>query len=264
MNNLIKYKNDLDLLIKQGDDILMAMKIECGIMDKIKIKKTGDEYSEMLNKLINYQTWYSEAMSIIRLILPERIDNFIQFYEGSKNRKTIDNESYVIKDFLLGITLKRSHLGQKIMVVDRSAAIKKLEQQVLILKACNRRFESSLFNIKQLLLADVFDLEIDVAKELNKKGFYRASGAIVGVVLESHFLQVCKNHNITMTKKNHTINDYNELLKQNEIIDIKTFRYIQFLGDIRNKCDHKKEQDPTKDDIIELINGAEKIIKTIF
>jgi hypothetical protein len=31
-----------------------------------------------------------------------------------------------------------------------------------------------------------------------------------------------------------------------------------------NKCDHKKTDDPTQDEINSLINGTEKVIKTIF
>lgn len=42
------------------------------------------------------------------------------------------------------------------------------------------------------------------------------------------------------------------------------FRHIQLLGDLRNKCDHKKDAEPTKQEIDDLIGGAEKIIKTVF
>ena len=53
-------------------------------------------------------------------------------------------------------------------------------------------------------------------------------------------------------------------MKDNEIIDVPTWRFIQHLGDIRNVCDHKKESEPTSDNIDELIKGVEKISKTVY
>jgi len=42
------------------------------------------------------------------------------------------------------------------------------------------------------------------------------------------------------------------------------FRFIQRLWDLRNKCDHKKTVEPTKEDIEELINWVDRVIKTVF
>lgn len=67
-----------------------------------------------------------------------------------------------------------------------------------------------------------------------------------------------------MTKKDPSINDYNELFKKEDIYDTINWRFIQHLGDIRNLCDHKKQRDPSNDEIEELINGTDKVIKTIF
>ncbi len=80
--------------------------------------------------------------------------------------------------------------------------------------AAKRRFESSLFEIKQLVQADLLDSEIGAAQELHKSGFLRAAGAVAGVVLEKHLGQVCDNHQITISKKHPGIADLNELLKQ--------------------------------------------------
>jgi hypothetical protein len=56
----------------------------------------------------------------------------------------------------------------------------------------------------------------------------------------------------------------NELLKQNNVIDVATWRFIQHLTDLRNLCDHKLTSDPTKVQIEELVSGVRKIIKTVF
>ena len=105
---------------------------------------------------------------------------------------------------------------------------------------------------------------MDAAKELKKKGFLRAAGAICGVVIERHLSQVCDRRGIKVTKKNPSINDYNSLLQTNNVIGVQDMRFIQLTGDIRNKCDHNKKEEPTDDDITTIISGAEKIIKNIY
>jgi hypothetical protein len=146
--------------------------------------------------------------------------------------------------------------------VDLTAAISLLEQQIAIVKSVKRRFDSSLFDIKQLVQADLFDSELDAARELLKNKFTRGAGAIAGVVLEGHLKQVCDNHNLP--KKSGTISVLNEVLKAADVIELSQSRHIQFLGDLRNKCSHRNATEPTAEEIGELIDGAAKVIKTIF
>ena len=110
----------------------------------------------------------------------------------------------------------------------------------------------------------MFDSEIDSAKELTKKGFLRGAGAIAGVILEKHLGHICENHGLKSRKKHPSISDFNQMLKDGQIIDTPKWRFIQHLGDIRNLCDHKKERDPTKDDLTELLEGVDKVIKTVY
>jgi len=267
--NLERYKKDLKRLIDDGTQLLMAMQFafvrDAFKSDLKRVLKSEKKISEFIKKLPsfsdNYQTWYSEALILLRQLLPDRISDFVKLYEKPKNRKNITYENYVIEDALQGLYI-RNALGEK--VVGPDAAIPRFTQQLNIIKSINRRFGSSLFDIRQLVQADLFDSELDAARELNKKGFVRGAGAIAGVVLEAHLAQVCENHNIKVKKKNPSINDYNQLLKDNDIIETKDWRFIQHLADLRNLCDHKKKREPKREDIEELINGVDKITKTIF
>jgi len=58
--------------------------------------------------------------------------------------------------------------------------------------------------------------------------------------------------------------DYNDVLKNAGVIDVPTWRQIQYLGDIRNLCDPHKEREPTQQEVEELIKRVEKITKTLF
>ena len=218
---------------------------------------------EDINKLVDvseeYQAWYSEALACIRQLMPDRLDDFIGYYRPGKGRKTIDVTTYTISDYLHGL---ETSLGDR-KLVTTAAAIPLLKQQIQIVKSLRNRFESSLFDIKTLVQADFFDDEFIAAEELNRKGFSRAAGAVAGVVLEEHLGTVAQQHKLPITK-NPTLGELNDLLKKSDVIDIPTWRFIQRLADLRNLCDHKKKEEPTKAFIDELIEGVRKTIKTVF
>ncbi|MBC9935063.1 hypothetical protein [Chitinophaga qingshengii] len=268
ISNLDKYKSELASLISKGDQLLISIKYECypkEIEQSIN-QRFGKEADKILKNLFpfndHYQTWYSESKLVIKVLLPDRLEDFIKQYEKPKSRKELSHENYVIEDYMINLRATRGIY--KDVVVDTTSAIPKYLIQLNILKSVQQRFSSSLFDIKQLVQADLFDSELESSKELLKKNFYRAAGAIAGVVLEKHLKQVCLNHNLTITTRNATINNLNELLKQQNIIEIPQWRTIQFLGDIRNQCDHHTGTEPTKEQIDDLIKGTDKLTKTLF
>jgi len=262
--NLDRYRTDLDRLIGLGDQLENAMgyEISPGDFQKLLAEHANKEAIEKYLKTLpsfksEYQTWYSEALALIRQLLPDRVDDFAAYYERPKARKTLDHGNYVIRDYLDG--LQRID-GQ----TTPSAAYPKFQQQRSILSACKSRFESSLFEIRQLVQADLFDSEIDAARSLLKHGFGRAAGAIAGVVLEKHLKQVCADHKVTSGKKSPTINDLNQTLKDNSVTDIPQWRHITLLGDIRSLCDHHKGADPSDAQVTDLLDGTAKVLKTVF
>lgn len=266
MTNLDRYKKDLDALVKTGEQLYLSIQKQC-YPDEFEAqvrKEMGAKAGEFLKALPSfdtvYQLWYSEAKALIRQLLPDRLANFVSHYEKPKPRKELSSESYRIEDYLQGISVMRGNTK----VVGLDAAIPHLHQQLAILKAVKARFESSLFDICQLVQADLFDSELDAARELHKNKFSRAAGAVAGVVLEKHLIQVCANHSVSVSKKAPSINDLNDLLKNANVIDVPQWRFIQHLGDVRNLCDHSKAAEPTSTQVDDLINGVEKTIKTLF
>ncbi len=201
---------------------------------------------------------------LVRQPLPDRLSDFVRHYEKPKPRKDITHENYVIEDYLQGLHVNRTQGAWKEKVVGPDSAILRFRQQLAILKSVKARFESSLFDIRQLVQADLFDSELDAAEELTKKKFMRAAGALAGVVLERHLAQVCENHAINVAKKEPTISDLNDELKKANAIDIPQWRCIQHLADIRNLCDHSKKKDPTEEEVMYLVAGVKKITKTLF
>jgi hypothetical protein len=213
-------------------DLYLQFREEEGQLDKEQIAQAKQVSGTFLKE---YQRWYTEASAVIRQLIPDRLAEFEHLYKGDGKRKSIDITTFTIQD-----------------------------NQLAILKASERRFESSLLDIRQLVYADLMDSEIEAGRELLKHGFRRAAGAVAGVVLEKHLGQIAQNHKITLKKKDPTISELNDQLKAEKVFEIPIWRQIQRLGDLRNLCDHHKDKEPSNDEVEELISGVEKVTKTLF
>ena len=266
MSNLDRYKKDLESLITTGGQLENSIQAECypEQFESAVKKQFGAKAKEVMAAFppfaTTYQSWYSEAKTVIKQLLPDRLADFVRHYEKPKPRKDITFENYRIEDCLQGLSI--THGREK--VVGPEGAIPHFRQQLAILKAVRARFESSLFDIHQLVMADLFDSELDAAAELAKRKFLRAAGAMAGVVLEKHLVQVCGNHSVKISKKAPGISDLNALLKAATVVDVPQWRFMQHLGDIRNICDHNKTMEPTTEQVADLIAGVAKTLKTLF
>ena len=264
-----KFGDELDKLIKDGEFLSLAMMFECSPKEfREAYLKAFDGDKEKLDTFIKkipsfgdeYQKWYSEAQAVIKQVIPDRLADFISYFDVPKGRKDITFQNYMIRDYLQGLQIKRA--GE--VVVGASAAIPEFAQQLNMVKAARKALDSELMDLTAVLQADLFDSEIESAGALAKAGYLRAAGAICGVILEKHLHHVCDIHNIKVAKKNPGISDLIHLLKDGSVITVAQWRFIQSLADIRNLCDHAKGREPTTDEIADLVAGAERTLKQVF
>ena len=269
MTNLDRFKKDLDSLDDKGERLRQGLLIDNSSEEELEENnkiKNGKEAVKSLSGLFKkeYQGWFTEASGLVRQLIPERYPEFIGYYLADPKRKKINMETYRIQDWMNETISGVDRFSGKKHFNDAAIVKSCFKSQLDILRACRVRFESSLVEIKQLLQADLFDSEIDAARELHKKGFLRASGAMCGVVLERHLSQVAFNHSISIRKKNPTIADLNDPIRNAGVYDVPVWRQVQRLADIRNLCDHNKDREPTKEEVDEFIEGVSKFTKTIY
>jgi hypothetical protein len=258
-NSEQRIKRELSTLVNEGLEILLYETEE----KSRKVRKgEKNDIQKPLPTIQRYQSWYTKALPVVRQLIPERYQEFQEQYKLEK-RKEIDYLTYTISDYLIGLRVTRGYLKEEV-VNPLSAFASKFQHQLTILGSAQDRIDSILADIQGVLQAELFDNEIDVATELLKKGHLRAAGALAGVTLESHLSRILANHNLKISKKDPTIFDLNEELKNKGVYDVPDWRFIQRLGDIRNLCVHAKGRDPIKDEVQELIQGVQKVIKTLF
>jgi len=246
-----KYKeieDELSKLINEGNKLMKLLS------DNYKFTK--NYYNNRHKFALEYQNWYTKSLPVVLHLLSDRLIEFKQLYHLDE-RDFIDESTYTIEDYVQGLQIE----GYIISYVDKITWYK-LRNQVFIVKSAFSRLNSILSNIQGILQADLFDTEIEAAKELYENGHLRAAGAVTGVILEKHLSDVCEKHNLQISKVNPTISDFNDALR-NIAYDKITWRKIQQLGDIRNLCSHSKEREPVPDEIDELIEGVHKFIRII-
>jgi len=259
-------KVEVAKLVKEGADIHadeIKTKIGSASGAKPSKPKKETEPSEPVWPIeLLYQDWYSQSLPVIKQIMPERYVEFVEQYKLEK-RKEIDFLNYTISDYLIGLKVTKGYAKEEVVNPLKTFSVK-FQHQILILRSCLTRLDSALANIQGTLQAELFDDELSAAEDLLKKGHVRAAGALAGVTLERHLATVSQNHTIKFTKRDPTIADLNEELKKQGVYDVPEWRFIQRLADFRNMSVHSKEREPTKAELEEMIQGVQKIVKTVF
>jgi hypothetical protein len=208
----------------------------------------------------DYQSWYTRALKAVASLAADRHTEFRSYYEVDSKRKSLWYGTYVIQDYLKGVAPGGyQHEGFD----TRAQVVQCFVNQLAILNAIEDRIDSVLANIEGELYAELQDNEVVIARKLLKIS-PRAAGALVGVVIEGHLQKVADSHGIKIAKKNPTIADLNDPLKAASVIDTAGWRKISFLADLRNLCSHKKDSEPSKEQVEELIGGAEWLTKNVF
>lgn len=252
-----EFKNEISKLIQEGESLHSLFVFE-------KMPKTKEEdpvYYERVSSQsrgrsfsLEYQKWYSKCLVILRIIEPDRLEEFHDQYQPAKNRKDLNVLNFTIYDSICGVQKTDGTL-------DTNYAYPRLLVQIDIIRSLAPIVDQQLDRMEAILQTDVFDEELGSARLLLKNKYYRAAGALCGVILEKHFKTLANKAGIVF-KKEPTLNDYNQELHKANVLDTTQFKFISYLSDIRNKCDHAKTDEPTPEEIEKLISGTDEVIKT--
>lgn len=209
----------------------------------------------------HYQRWYSTALRVVEQLLPDRYDEFSEHYRLEKHPSKVGFSTYTISDYIQGTIYPGIGLDTESA---RSVAMTRIKNQIDILASAEDRLDSILSDIEGSLEATLFDDELVMASELLRARHVRSAGVIAGVVLERHLKTVIDNHEVSLGRKKPQLSNLNDGLKDARVFDNPRWREIQRLADIRNLCAHDGERDPEPEEVGELIDRTDRIVKSVF
>jgi len=251
------------------------------LVQQKQIIKSLEELKDILEFGMAYQRWGTQSLKIVPTLTPERYEKFVNFYMANQNRKLLDDD---IQDYIRltgpppaadtgkGQTASAPKSGME-PVTDANNGDELFDPQEMakirflhklqILGALSSRIDSVLGDFENHLFAELQAKELEAANAL-KSVSLQAAGSLAGVVLERHLERVAANHAVLIAKKETSIRDLNDPLNKSNAYDLSTWRKIQLLGDLRNLCSHQRGNDPTKEQVEDLIAGVNSIIKSVF
>jgi hypothetical protein len=249
-----RIRKEIELLSKEGSDLWVSA---------TNMRRDGNNaVVDLLTFGAAYQIWYTRAIRVVGALAPDRLKEFVAYYEIDPKRKVVTGTTYRIQDYLAGLTPAKDRVTGKVPYDHRGVTQVAFFSQLAILRAVETRLDDILNDLESRIAAEVQDAGLAAARDLLKINA-RAAGALAGVVLEDHLQRVARTQGVKVAKKDPTISDLNDPLKAAEVYDQSTWRKIQYLGDIRNLCSHKKSIEPTLNQVQELLDGTAWVVANI-
>ena len=131
------------LLDKEGEEVLKKQNIKTEDLPSFKSE---------------YQSWYTQALFLIKLVAPHRLNDFEELYKKKKG-KELNVDTYCLSDALLDISFTRGVT----VIAKPTSALGKMKQQVLILRSIKDLVQNHFYNLELEIHNDVMDSELDSA-----------------------------------------------------------------------------------------------------
>ena len=153
------------------------------------------------------------------------------------------------------------HFKMLDLVKTRFHDLRSVEQGVATLKAAKDDYENGyLFNVREVVEAEVFDDFLEQAQQLFDKGYHAPAAVVAGCVLEDGLKKLCAKNGITLPPKA-TMNPANDELAKKGVYNSLTQKKILALADLRNKAAHGQWSDFTKQDVQDMIKDVRSFLE---
>jgi hypothetical protein len=224
-----------------------------------QIHKLLDEIVDIIEVRTAYLRWDTQSLKIAQTLAPDKYDRFVEFFESNPNRKLLDD---CVQEYVRTMGAGNGGYSEELPFDPREQARMRFFNHLKVLDELSFRIESVLADIESHLFVELQEKELEAAKVLKPINL-RAAGTLAGVVLERHLRKLALKHAVTIPKPETTLRDLNDPLKLGKVYDFGTWRKIQQLGDLYHRCSHQRSQDPTPDEVEDLIFGVQSVIKSV-
>lgn len=110
--------------------------------------------------------------------------------------------------------------------------------------------------VRGLVQSELFDSELEQARELLSGGYLAASAVIAGVVLETTLRQLCDDNGIPIGKMDKMNSDLAKAAIYGKLVQ----KRITALADIRNNAAHGHPDQFGREDVVGMIDEIEKFV----
>lgn len=197
----------------------------------------------------------------------------IVFSLGLQASGTSQNSQSIASDFLLNWSVKAKNLivrscgedsqhfkafekAEKFHLTDTSSSV--LRRVSAIFLAAKEDFEGGyVSSIRSLIQAEVFDDELEQAKELFAGGYTTAAAVIAGTVLESTLRSMCIERGIPLGKMDKMNAELTKTGAHNALIQKK----ITAIAAIRNSAAHGNSSEFTSADVASMIEDIRRYVE---
>ena len=103
-----RLKDMLENLVFRGRELFAALMLQYRPEESTAVQDNPFAVEARVNEIkriqvrSEYQLWYTEALAVIKLVLPSRLDDFIGLYEYPAKRSKLTKANFRIADAMRG------------------------------------------------------------------------------------------------------------------------------------------------------------------
>lgn len=193
------------------------------------------------NARSKYEHWYVAALRLVRAILDEEeVERFVRAYD----------DFYGTQQYLTGPTPLDS--------VNTFAAM--LARQKGLVAAIPDVIEAKALDLRILVVGDVLGGEMEKARLLLEQGLVREAGVIGGIALEGHLKLLHGVSSLEYSPADSMV-DLVKRLRKEGVLTVGDQKKVTAMAVTRNKCAHKADQEPTFEEVEDLLDDVERFMK---
>ncbi len=133
-----------------------------------------------------------------------------------------------------------------------------------VIKAAKNDYETdTLFELQDLITANLFEDFLEQAEILIAAKYYQPAAVIVGAILEDGLRKMCHKNNITLPERPKLDWMNSELVKKGEYNKLVQ-KNITAYADLRNNAAHGKWDEFTKDDVDDFLQWTRRFMSKCF
>jgi hypothetical protein len=216
-----------------------------------------------MNKVILKR--FNEIGKDIQLIESTKYIQKKHFARSTLTYKYVDNDIFIkwkvqVKDLIVKLTNTESEYYKEFIKIENQENptnyTKFIGLKGIFVAVKNDYTDGYLSSIKTLIQAEVFESQLEQSQELLDSGYKLASAVIAGIVLETGLREICIREEISQGK----LDKMNADLAKKGVYNKLQQKRITALADIRNSAAHGKEEEFTKDDVVNMIREVEQFL----